>query len=86
MDRRALPLFAGLLGVALVATACGLPQLSDLHPRPLAQTTFVYAADGSLITTLHAREDRVVLRYAQMPQSIRDAAVGLRNVDRKSDE
>ncbi len=77
MDRRALPLFAGLLGLALVATACGLPQLSDLHARPLAQTTFVYAADGSLITTLHAREDRVVLRYAQMPQSIRDAAVAI---------
>ena len=54
-----------------------VPQLSDLHARPLAQTTFVYAADGSLITTLHAREDRVVLRYAQMPQSIRDAAVAI---------
>ena len=77
MRRRALPLPACAVLFALVAAACGLPRLSDYHRRPLAQTTFVYAADGSLITTLHASEDRVVLTYAQMPQSIRDAAVAI---------
>ncbi len=77
MRRRALPLPACAVLFALVAAACGLPRLSDYHRRPLEQTTFVYAADGSLITTLHASEDRVVLTYAQMPQSIRDAAVAI---------
>src|SRR6266540_3068537 len=49
----------GLL--AAVATGCSLPNLDDYAERPLAQTTFLYAADGSLITELHETEDRVVL-------------------------
>jgi penicillin-binding protein 1A len=77
MNRRALPLFAGFVVLASVTVSCGLPHIEDYKTRPLAQTTFVYAADGSLITALHSREDRVVLRYGQMPQSIRDAAVAI---------
>ncbi len=77
MNRRALPLFAGIVVLASLTVSCGLPHLEDYKTRPLAQTTFVYAADGSLITSLHAREDRVVLRYAQMPQTVRDAAVSI---------
>ncbi len=77
MNRRALPLFAGIVVLASLTASCGLPHLEDYKTRPLAQTTFVYAADGSLITSLHAREDRVVLRYAQMPQTVRDAAVAI---------
>ena len=52
----------GLLVMTVAATACGLPKLEDAQPRVLAQTSFLYAADGSLITELHAGEDRVVLR------------------------
>jgi membrane peptidoglycan carboxypeptidase len=77
MTRRALPPLVGLLVFGLLGVACGLPHIDDFKARPLAQTSFVYAADGSLITQLHAREDRVVLRYAQMPGSIRDAAVSI---------
>ncbi len=77
MTRRALPPLVGLLVFGLLGVACGLPHIDDFKARPLAQTSFVYAADGSLITQLHAREDRVVLRYAQMPGSIRDAAVAI---------
>jgi penicillin-binding protein 1A len=60
-----------------VATGCTLPHLDDYSARPLAQTTFLYAADGSLITELHATEDRVVLPRSQIPQSLRDAAVAI---------
>jgi penicillin-binding protein 1A len=67
----------GLLVVFAAGTACGLPQLADSQPKQLAQTSFLYAADGSLITELHAGEDRVVLSYAQMPQSIKDAVVAI---------
>lgn len=77
MKRRALPLSAGLVLLASLTVACSLPRLDQYETRPLAQTTFLYASDGSLITTLHAREDRVVLRYGQMPQSVRDAAVAI---------
>jgi penicillin-binding protein 1A len=65
----------GLL--AAVATGCSLPNLDDFSARPLAQTTFLYAADGSLITQLHATEDRVVLSRSEIPQELRDAAVAI---------
>jgi penicillin-binding protein 1A len=73
--RRALAL--GLLVLTVAGTACGLPKLEEAEPRTLAQTSFLYAADGSLITELHASEDRVVLAYGQMPQSIRDSVVAI---------
>jgi membrane peptidoglycan carboxypeptidase len=73
--RRAIALGCLLLTVA--AGACGLPKLEDATPKQLAQTSFLYAADGSLITELHAGEDRVVLGYVQMPQSIKDAVVAI---------
>jgi len=64
---------ACFLGVA----ACSLPRLQDYHERPLAQTSFLYAADGSLITSLHATQNRVALTSAQMTQNSRDAAVAI---------
>ena len=73
--RRAIAL--GCLILTVASSACGLPQLEDAEPKQLAQTSFLYAADGSLITELHAGEDRVVLGYAQMPQSIKDAVVAI---------
>jgi len=66
--------------LATIASACGgVPRLSDYRKRslPLAQTSFLYASDGSLITELHAGVDRVVLSRAQMPQNIRDAVVAI---------
>jgi penicillin-binding protein 1A len=73
--RRAIAL--GSLFLTVASTACGLPKLEDATPKQLAQTSFLYASDGSLITELHAGEDRVVLGYAQMPQSIKDAVVAI---------
>jgi penicillin-binding protein 1A len=65
--------------VASLLSACGahLPRLQDYPVLPLEQTSFLYASDGSLIAQLYASQDRVVLSYAQMPQSIRDAAVAI---------
>jgi penicillin-binding protein 1A len=63
--------------LAVVAGACGMPQLDDFQERSLAQTTFLYASDGSLITELHAVEDRVVLRSRDMPTHLRDAVVAI---------
>src|SRR5206468_7039613 len=39
--------------------------------------SFLYASDGSLITSLHATEDRVVLTEGQMTQDVRDAVVAI---------
>lgn len=77
MIRRLRSPIAGLSTLVLLSAACALPQLEDYKALPLAQTSFLYASDGSLITELHAREDRVILRFAQMPQAMRDAAVAI---------
>jgi penicillin-binding protein 1A len=76
MTRRYFPLAAFTAACAVFSTACGV-HLEDVPRRVLAQTSFVYAADDSVITELHAVEDRVVLPTSQIPDSIRDAAVAI---------
>jgi penicillin-binding protein 1A len=61
--------------LAVATAACAIPRLDEYKAHPIAQTSFLYASDGSLITELHAAEDRVVLRRAEMPRYLRDAAV-----------
>ena len=76
-NRRLFPIGAVFAMLASCLTACSLPQLEDYDPLPLAQTSFLYASDGSLITELHATEDRVVLRRNQMSPFVRDAVVAI---------
>jgi penicillin-binding protein 1A len=76
-NRRLFPAGVAFALFVSLATACDLPELADYDPLPLAQTTFLYAADGSLITELHATEDRVVLRKDEMAPALRDAAVAI---------
>jgi membrane peptidoglycan carboxypeptidase len=70
------PVAAGIV-LAIALAGCSLPRLEDYPQRPLAQTSFVYASDGTLITPLHAAEDRVVLPASQMTPEIREAAVAI---------
>ncbi|MDP9331404.1 MAG: transglycosylase domain-containing protein [Actinomycetota bacterium] len=75
---RGLPLAAGSLVLVTLLSGCGgLPRLEDYPTLPLEQTSFLLASDGSLITQLHAEQDRVVLSFRQMPASIRDATVAI---------
>jgi len=53
-QRRRFPLLGLALLLTTVVAACELPSIDDYDPLPLAQTSFLYAADGSLITELHA--------------------------------
>jgi membrane peptidoglycan carboxypeptidase len=76
MTRRFFPLAAFTAACAVFSAACGV-HLEDVPRRALAQTSFVYAADDTVITELHAVEDRVVLPTSQIPDSIRDAAVAI---------
>ena len=76
MTRRHFPLAAFMAACALFFAACGV-HLEDVPRRQLAQTSFVFAADDSVITQLHAVEDRVVLRTSQIPTWVRDAAVAI---------
>ena len=76
MARRHFPLAVLATTLGVVASSCSV-NLSDFGRQPLAQTSFVLAADDSLITELHAVEDRVVLPTQQIPRSVRDAVVAI---------
>jgi 1A family penicillin-binding protein len=78
MNRHSFPL-ALLVCLALVASACNLPDLKEERQKATAlpQTSFLYAADGTLITRLHAGEDRVVVKYHNIPQVMLDAVVAI---------
>ncbi len=71
---------AGLLAALAVVTAsCALPALDEEResPRQLDQTSFVFASDGTLLTTLHAEQDRVLVRPGRIPQTVKDAVVAI---------
>ncbi|HEX5937419.1 MAG TPA: transglycosylase domain-containing protein [Actinomycetota bacterium] len=76
MNRRFFPLAAVAVAGAVLSAACGV-HLEEYPRRQLAQTSFVYAADDSTITELHAVEDRVVLPTSRIPTWIRDAVVAI---------
>ena len=79
MAVRSRALVAGVMLLALVASACNLPSLKEERrtATALPQTSFLYASDGTLITALHAGEDRVIVKTKNMPQVIRDAVVAI---------
>jgi penicillin-binding protein 1A len=77
MAGRSRTLVVGLLMFALAASACDLPTLREARKQAdaLPETSFLYAADGSLITRLHATEDRVSIRSSKIPDVVRDAVI-----------
>ena len=73
------PLALGLVLGALAASACNLPDLKQEQAEApaLPQTSFVFAADGSLITPLHAEQNRVIVPLSKIPENVRDAVVAI---------
>jgi len=73
------PLALGLVLAALAASACNLPDLKQEQAEApaLPQTSFVFAADGSLITPLHAEQNRVIVPLSKIPENIRNAVVAI---------
>ncbi|MGH9198896.1 MAG: transglycosylase domain-containing protein, partial [Acidimicrobiia bacterium] len=70
--------FPVLVGGFGVATFFLLPLPTVVPaPRPgaLAQTSRIYAPDGSLIATLHAEYNRELIRLDEMPDHLEDATV-----------
>ena len=43
-------------------------------PPPL-QTTYIYDADGNVISTLHATIDRTIIPFSDMPKTLRNAVI-----------
>ncbi len=65
--------------LSFVAGACKLPDLDEERATTpaLPQTSFVYAADGTLITSLHAEQDRVLVGSQKIPDVMRDAVIAI---------
>jgi membrane peptidoglycan carboxypeptidase len=72
-------LVVGLIVLALAASACDLPTLKEAREDAdaLPETTFLYSADGTLLTRLHAGEDRVVIGAHRIPDVVRNAVVAI---------
>jgi penicillin-binding protein 1A len=72
-------LLAAAVLVAMLASACRLPNLGDERAKApaLPQTSFVYASDGTLITSLHAAEDRVVVPSKKIADVMRSAVIAI---------
>ena len=70
-------LTAGVLVIALVATACSVEPIEDPGIGAGSLTTTVYAADGSVLTEWHAGEDRVLVSFADLPAHLIDAVVAI---------
>ncbi|MBM3694415.1 MAG: PASTA domain-containing protein [Actinobacteria bacterium] len=73
MSRRA----AGVLVIALLAAACAVEPIEDPGIGAGSLTSVVYAADGTALTEWHAGEDRVLVRYDQLPRHLVDAVVAI---------
>lgn len=85
---RLLKIVAAILGVLVVTfTATGaylyalsktLPDLSAENAafRP-AQTTVVYASDGTVLAEWHAEQDRTVVSLDEVPKHLQDAVVAI---------
>ena len=64
--------------VALVAVACSYTPITIAPEVPdTAQSSSMYASDGSLLTVLHGEENRVNVRFEQMPDHLIDAVVAI---------
>src|SRR6266511_2737492 len=76
-SRRSLAL--GLALAALTASACNLPDLTQeqANAPALPQTSFVFASDGSMITPMHAEQNRVIVPLSKIPENIRNAVVAI---------
>ncbi len=55
----------------------GLPDLSEYDPAEKSHTSRIYAADGTLIATFHAEENRESVSLDRMPEKLRNAVVAI---------
>ncbi|HVM05355.1 MAG TPA: PBP1A family penicillin-binding protein [Acidimicrobiales bacterium] len=70
---------AFLLLAVLTAGACSweTPPLKSTVPAPLAESSRILAADGSVVTALHGEENRETVPLARMPVALRQAVVAI---------
>jgi len=68
-------IFIGTTGCALIPRT--IPSLDELNPSDSAETSKVYALDGTLITEFHAEENREIVPFEKMSNYIKDAILAV---------
>lgn len=64
--------------LALVATACSYTPVTIVPELPEnAQSSAIYASDGTLLTTLHGEENRINVTFEQLPDHLVEAVVSI---------
>ena len=69
-----------LLALLALSSSCRLVADLDeemIDAAPLALTSTIYDAEGRLITTLHAEEDRELIPLSRIPEPVQDAVVAI---------
>ncbi len=64
-------------GLYLLSVASDLPRLETEAIKPPAQTTRIFAADGTLIADLHAEENRFVVKLDKISKKKQKAMVAI---------
>ncbi len=75
-----LAVLVGFLSLGLRTVAAveeDIPALEDQREFSLAQTTQIYAADGTLLAYLHGVENRTVISGKQIPDKLKHAIVAV---------
>jgi penicillin-binding protein 1A len=67
---------------ALLATSCSqltdLPKLTEDDLKlELAESSRIYAADGTLINTLHGEQDRTIIPLTRIPKHVQNAVIAI---------
>ncbi|MHB8280318.1 MAG: transglycosylase domain-containing protein, partial [Candidatus Humimicrobiaceae bacterium] len=68
-------IFIGTTGCALIPRT--VPSLDELNPSDSAETSKVYALDGTLITEFHTEENREIVPFEKMSNYIKDAILAV---------
>jgi penicillin-binding protein 1A len=71
------PVFVALCAVVLATSACAWTSPELPTGQASLESSGVYAADGTLITTLHGEENREVVPFAAIPTVLQDAVVAI---------
>ena len=76
--RRLRAAWTGALACALLAAGCSYTPTDVVPEIPAnAQSSMIFAADGSLITTLHGPENRIEVPLAQIPDIVQRAVIDI---------
>ena len=68
-------IFINTAGCAQITRS--VPSLDELNPSDSAETSKVYAIDGTLVTEFHAEENREIVPFGKMSGYIKDAILAV---------